>query len=259
MGMTIVKPAHYGIFVGVNVYESARLAPLSFCVNDAIEMRDLLTNSRTGIIERHNTRDFHDEAATKADVLACINEYVEKLQDSDSLTITWSSHGARPESDPDELFLATYDTGVADDKSFSNSIKFVEELMPLFQTVNNFIKVILDGCHIGDALARPIIAQNENVGIMAAAKREEDAYEAELLKHGVFTYHLLQALRSPFVLQGGRIPISMEDAHAHVYRPVVDYVRSVFGRDQHPTVAGHNIHRMPLIFQCADHHMPRAR
>ena len=258
MPMITDNATHYGIFVGVNRYESDRLEPLSFCVNDALEMRDVLTNPHTGIIELHNTRDFHDEGATKANILACINEFVQKLKGNDSLTITWSSHGTRPESDPGELYLATYDTVVANE-AFSNCIKFIEELMPLFQTVKNYIKVILDGCQIGDALARPIIAQNENVGIMAASKREEYAHEVAMLKHGVFTYHLLQTLRSPFVLQSGRIPISMEDAHAHAYRPVVDYVRSVFGRDQHPTVAGHNIHRMPLIFQCADHHTPRAR
>lgn len=249
----------YGIFVGINNYLSPRLESLNYCVNDAVEMRDTLTNEATGLVSRETSTLLTDAEATKSRVMKVIGDAVRNLRRDDSVTIYWACHGTRPQWDRSELYLVTHDTHVTDNE-IRNAVKFIEELVPLFQQVDGQVKVILDGCEVGDALARPVIAENENVGIMAATKREEKALEAKPLKHGVFTYHLLQTLCSTGVDAERDNLISMEAAHAYTYKPVVDYVTTHFpGHPQHPTVAGHRIHRMVLIKQAQPMELIRAR
>ena len=257
--MNLSVPTHHGVFVGINRYASTNLVDLNFCVNDALEMREVLTNDHTGLISPDASVLLTDSDATKTRVMASIADVVKKLHTGDTLTIYWASHGTRPASDRNELYLITHDTET-DGHEVTNAIKFIQELVPLFQDTDNFVMVLLDGCSVGDALARPIIAQNENIGIMAATKRDEHALEAEPLKHGVFTYHLLLTLRSPDVDADGDNHISMEEAHAYTYKPVLDYVAKNFpGHPQHPTVAGNNIHRMALIRQSIRQDSMRAR
>lgn len=238
---------NYGLFGGINEYLSPGLN-LSGCVNDAVKMHNLLTNENTGLIQSANAVQFLDEQAEKFKIIEHIKEAVSKLKQNDTLTIFWSSHGARPKLDEQELYLITHDTSIIE-KIPVNAIKFIEELVPIFQSVNNYVMVILDGCQVGDALARPIIANNENIGILSASKREEFAYEDNKLNHGVFTYHLLKTFTSMSVDSDDDGYISMEEAYAYTYRPVVDYVRQNIKRSQHPTCAGNNIHRMNLIKQ----------
>jgi uncharacterized caspase-like protein len=229
------------------------------CVNDAIEMRDVLTNERTGIINADNAFLMLNEQAKKSDIIKLIHEVVSKLEGSDTLTIYWASHGSRPKEDEEELYLVTHDTIVKDEEML-NSIKFIEELVPMFEKLNNYIIVILDGCYVGDALARPIIAENKNIGIMSATKREETALEDSRLNHGVFTYHLLLTLNSIDADADNDGYLSMEEAHVYTYKPVLDYVAKNFPRhQQHPTVAGNNIHRMKLIQRSVTEDSIRAR
>ena len=237
--------AHYGIFIGINDY--AHHLSLSFCVNDASEMREKMTNEATGLIREGNANIILNKEATKATIINSIEKVVPRLDVKDSLTIFWASHGHRPDYDEEELYLATYDM---DDKEnhFKNSIKFIEELVPIFVKTKASIKVILDGCSVGDALARPIISQNPNIGIMAASKKNERAVEDQRLKHGIFTFHLLLTLGSADVDSDNDGHIGMEEAHAHCYPAVVSYAtRSINGHKQHPTVAGNAIHEMQLI------------
>ncbi|MEM6751527.1 MAG: caspase family protein [Cyanobacteria bacterium P01_C01_bin.38] len=248
--------ANHGIFVGINNYASAGLNSLKGCVNDAVKMHDVLTNEKTGLIQSENTVQFLNEKATKNNIINQINEFVSKLNQDDSLTITWSSHGTRPDGDKQECYLMAYDTVVENGMPKENAIKFIEDLVPIFQNSNSYIIVILDGCQVGDALARPIIANNENIGIISASKREELAFEDTTLKHGVFTYHLLKTFTSIAVDSDDDGYISIEEAFAYTYRPVVDYVMKKYNRKQHPTSAGNNIHRMNLIKQASEKDIP---
>jgi hypothetical protein len=236
---------HHGIFVGINKY--AHHVQLAYCVNDAVEMRDKLTNEATGIIREADADIILDEEATKACIIKRIESIVPQLHMGDSLTFYVASHGTRPEDDEEELYLATHDT-YSSEHAFEGAIRFVAELVPIFATTKAFIKVILDGCSVGDALARPIISANNNIGIMAASKKRERALEDERLKHGIFTFHLLLTLGSSEVDSDDDAYIGMEEAHAYCYPKVVNYaVRNLKGQKQHPTVGGNAIHEMQLI------------
>ncbi|WP_375340490.1 caspase family protein [Plectonema radiosum] len=85
---------------------------LSGCVNDAVKMHNLLTNENTGLIQSANAVQFLNKQAEKFKIIEHIKETVSKLKQNDTLTIFWSSHGARPESDEQELYLITHDTSI---------------------------------------------------------------------------------------------------------------------------------------------------
>jgi uncharacterized caspase-like protein len=90
----------------------------------------------------------------------------------------------------------------------------------------------------GRALAvvdSPAIARSDRmpqgVGrvVITSSSDAEKSWEGERIKHGYFTYYLLEALQ--------RTPVSLEDIYAHLKANVPAAVRRDLNESQHPTIA----------------------
>lgn len=161
------------------------------------------------------------------------------------VVIYFSGHGAQTSDlePPDELdrrdeIIAPYDANLTD-AGFTNVVLDDELGQWLGAHAGVEVAVILDSCFSGGMeLGSPEHA------LLAASREDQESWETSLLEHGVFTYYLLEALRSPAndVNHDGWISIGeLSDA---VQGPVEAYVQQ-HGLDAQNPVAhidpGHDI------------------
>ena len=131
----------YGLFVGVNKYNSSMSSAGAFalngCVNDAYNMRDAWTDSKIGRGQPGNSYILTDASATFSAIRAKFQSLASSAVSGDIVLYYHSSHGGYDESTKttyicahDNLYL---DTEFADDLArFASGVKVV---------------VVLDTCH----------------------------------------------------------------------------------------------------------------
>jgi hypothetical protein len=84
------KDRKFGLFVGINAYTGG-ISPLRGCVNDATQMRDVMTG-RFGF-KAADTTLLTDAAATRDAILANLNKYATLAGPGDLVVFHYSGHG----------------------------------------------------------------------------------------------------------------------------------------------------------------------
>ena len=167
--------------------------------------------------------------------------------------IFFAGHGATekdvmsPDGDGLEKYLLPYD---ADPRDLYATALPMEEISRVFKRIRSERLVFLaDSCYSGASGGRTIditgiranisdafldrIASGKGRVIMTASGANEVSAENEELKHGVFTYYLVEGLKGMADADGDGL-ITVEE----VYRYVSDKVPQATGQEQHPVKKG---------------------
>lgn len=243
----------HAVIIGIDLYADPRIHNLSFAGYDARTIASLLCD-RIAPNERRVTL-LLDEQATRANIMKAIGEDLARAsRPGDTAIIYFAGHGSPERAAPrdeDLPYLVAHDTDY--ERIYSTGIDMVHDVTRWLQRLGAGLAVLfLDACFSGAAGGRtfggPVYLANRgrfrdelisikdlDLGagrvIIAAANDDEVALEFESLGHGVFTYHLLEALRqSP----AGSPTIGV----ATLYESVASAVRQATSTRQNPVLNG---------------------
>ena len=199
----------HALVVGVSDYADAAAPPLDFSVSDAQEIAHALTMPEYG----YTVAKLLDEQATRAGLLQALHQLFEG--DADNLLLYFSGHGA---SFPHGAYLCTVD---ANPNDLGVDLPFLARLVAAHARPGRTTTIILDCCHAGAMtfasvdrsapLLRPpqvtdsFVSLPEGNVLFAACRSDEAAHESLALGHGLFTYHLIEALLGSAANDDGNI------------------------------------------------------
>lgn len=228
------------LFIGIDHYQSPLISDLSCAVRDAQALYGLFGDA-------FGTSDSVLLSNGQATRLAILQE-IQNLQGAkpeDVVVIGFSGHGS------DSHHLITYD---ADPIALDVTAIPLDELTDVFSHIPaaNLI-LLLDCCFAGGAGAKvfhaPVATRASTSAeallkkisgkgrlIFTAATAEQEAIEDHRLKHGLFTFYVIEALRgAPEIVRAGHIPVLT--LFEFVTRSVVETARKI-RHQQEPTVKG---------------------
>ena len=204
-------PRRIALVVGNNTFDDPTFQPLQWAENDAAEVGRILEDRTYGGFDR--VIYLLGDTARRDRVLAELVSLRNDLRRQDTLVVFVSSHGTMkldPQGEP-QLFLVARDTRPADLRGTAIELA---ELQRFFSEIRAERKaLILDACYNGEGKSALQPTVQQRVARMEAAPSlsrkvrlgEAEAHlfastvgrparEDDTLRHGVFTYHLLEGL-----------------------------------------------------------------
>lgn len=198
------------LIIGINQYENA--SPLSFAVNDAEEVRDVLVNELN--FPEENITYLSDSDATKESILRSFMRYTETDVDlDDRIFVFFAGHGHTRTGIRGEVgYLVPYDANMAD---FSTFIRWDELTRNADLIRAKHMLFIMDACYGGLALTRNLhpgstrflkdMMLRYSRQVLTAGKADEVVSDSggPLPNHSVFTGHLIEGLRGKATTENG--------------------------------------------------------
>lgn len=232
--------ALHGLFIGIDRFASPRINWLSCARRDALALHTLFTDTfgPGGVL-------LDDEKATRGAIEAWFRTMTACGPD-DVVVITFSGHGSTTHE------LMTYD---ADPRDLQNTAIPLATLAGWFSHIPaRRLLCVLDCCFSGGMGAKVFVAEaaprsadsgesllDQMSGhgrlVLTAATATQRAWETGRYRHGLLTYHLIQALQgAEEVVDAGKVQVYR--LLEYVTRRVSADAASGFGKDQQPTLRG---------------------
>lgn len=200
----------WALVIGISSFHDPRLN-LRYARKDADAISALLKDPVYGRFSADHVRLVEDDQATTVNVRAGLNWLARQASPDDLALIYIATHGtARDQDEAGASYVVTFDTDTESrDGLYSTAIPLVE-ISNVVRTRLKALKavVILDTCHSQGAVSQTVTVPasmapqmvehiREGTGrvILGASQSEESSYESPKYGHGLFTFHLLDALR----------------------------------------------------------------
>lgn len=242
----------YALVIGIGRYRDEAITPLKYTNADARAFAELLADDEICGVPKENVRLLVDEEATLFAIKDSISGWLASKAGPDSTAIIfYAGHGDvepdRTQTSADALanYLLPYD--VSSSNLYASALS-KEEFQGLVRTVRCKRSVILmDACHSGGVAttgsrkmsvgySRDIyssLAEGSGSTVIAAAAPNQLSWEDKELGHGVFTHHLLEALRGEADVDGdGRV--TMTEVFDYLKKKVPETARRLGGAEQTP-------------------------
>lgn len=240
-------PALYAVVVGISDYADPRVRDLKYSDEDAISFFNFLKSQK----EKNVFRDVHiryllNKEASLKEVRSALSDLIDASED-DIVLFYFAGHGITDKGgDP---YLLTYDSNI--DELYATALP-MEEINSLLKRkiFSKRALIIADACHSGgiatnirgsDVYSRfyTLLKDTKGKAILTASRPQEYSEEKPSLRHGVFTYYLIQGLRGE--ADGDRI-ITLNELYDYVY----DKVKGTTRGAQHPYLGGNPAGDMPV-------------
>lgn len=215
----------HALIIGINTYQKA--SPLSYAVNDALEIRNLLVSDFEFPLE--NISYLTDAAATKSAILRAFFRYTkDDVGLDDRVLVFFAGHGHTLTGNRGEIgFLVPYDADMSDYSAF---IRWDDLTQNSELIRSKHVLFIMDACYGGLALTRHAQPGSTRFlkdmmlrharQVLTAGKADEVVADAggPLPNHSIFTGHLIEALQGKAATEGG--VITATGVMAYVYSKV---------------------------------------
>jgi hypothetical protein len=240
----------FGVVIGINKYKN--FPSLKYAVNDAREFYRYLTEVNQ--VPKDHVWLILDEEATLDKFRSTLGTVLRRSAGKDDTVIIFlAGHGATeqdpssPDGDGLEKYILPYN---ADPKDLYASALPMSEVARIFQRISSERLVFIgDTCYSGASGGRTIFAggtranvsgafldrlsQGKGRVIITASDANEVSAEKDELKHGIFTFYLLEGLRGKADLDKDGV-ITVDE----LYRYVSMKVPPATGQNQHPVMKG---------------------
>jgi len=211
----------YAIIVGVRSYGDANQNDLRYTGNDAQDLCAALLD-RAGFA-KENVHLFCDKPQgrfadlarepKRSDILSTLKEVAESALDTDLVLFYFAGHGAEISGSP---YLITNDTRMNVVKDTALDVLAVNEYFQKCRA--SHIVRLFDACRIGmgsrggsermsQGLANSLLKKNRGWLTFSSCSSCEVAYEHEDLKHGVFSYYLIEGIRGAAKNEEGTVTL----------------------------------------------------
>jgi len=240
----------WAVIIGINKYRN--LPSLKYASNDAHEFYRYLVEVNR--VPKENIWLVLDEEATLDKIRSVLGTRLRRSAGKEDMVIVYlAGHGAiesdssSPDGDGLEKYILPHN---ADPKDLYSSALPMAEIARVFQRISSERLVfITDTCYSGATGGRTVpvpgvrtnisgaflerISQGSGRVVLTASDANEVTVERDELRHGVFTYYLLEGLRGKADLDGDGV-ITVDE----VYRYVSIKVPQATGQSQHPVRKG---------------------
>jgi uncharacterized caspase-like protein len=254
----------WALIVGVSRFADRAVPQLNYTTADASAFAAELKDPAIGRFPAANVKVLTDDQATTKNIKEQLNWIARNAQPNDLVVIYVATHGSPRELDSagGVNYIVTYDTEIKnadnpdEDSLYATALPMVELANAVATRMKSLrTAVILDTCYSGGAVtnvSKKMGAGIANVSpsqanldrmsqgtgriVIAAASSNEESLESDQLRHGYFTYFLLQALKSG----NGMTPMSQ--VFSSVAQQVSDRVAADGKKDgqtlrQHPVMS----------------------
>jgi uncharacterized protein YgiM (DUF1202 family) len=252
--VTITRLTVYGqihaVVIGISRY--VHVPSLRFADRDAIAVAEYL-EKQVGV-PHGNVTLITNEQATLVNLKRVLGtELKRRAGEKDTVIIFYAGHGApeadasNPDDDGLEKYLVPHDGDPRDLYTTALPMREIENILQRLSAER--VVFITDACYSGatggrtfaTASRRAIVSDNflarlsrgKGRVVLTASRGNELSEERDELKHGVFTYYLLEGLRGSADLDGDGV-ITVDEVYAYVSLKVA----SATGQNQHPMKKG---------------------
>ncbi len=250
-GELITNSDLYVLAVGINRYKN-RAYNLNYARSDASSFVDKIQERSRKIFKNIRVINLFDSMAVKDSIVHKFRAIGYKAQPQDVFVFYYAGHGSIDTENPQaEYYLVPYDvTKIYGDNSQMNDKGIAaSELKNLLAQIKCQKQLILlDACHSGSAVATLMVrsaaseekaiyqlARSAGVVLIAASGTQQFATEFKTLKHGVFTYSLLEGLDGKGGLSEGDGKVTVNELKAYMEDRVPELSKQYGGSAQYPT------------------------
>jgi hypothetical protein len=240
------------VSIGIGKYQSPRIPALKYAINDAIAFVDYM--KKYNQIQDDHIWLLTDEDATLRNLKSTLGDKIrKKAGKNDTVFIFYAGHGA-PEVDPNspdgdglEKYILPNDTSPESLYSTALPMKEIREIFN--RIIAERVVFITDACYSGATGGRTFsfkrhrsnvsenfldrISQGKGRVILCACGANEPALEDDNLKHGVFTYYLLEGLKGAADADKNSYVTTDE-----IYNYLSTVIPHVTEHEQHPVKKG---------------------
>lgn len=238
--------------VGVSRYADPRLN-LAFAEDDARAVAQVLRDQERGsLYTAIRTKVLTNEEVTRESVLRTLDGFLERAAANDVVTIFMAGHGVQDRVTRSYYFLP-YAANTSNLVTAGLRMSDFDEMVRAVRRNVRAVVLMLDTCHAGALSAGGDVAAEELVGrlsagegfyLLAATKPGEESREQPELRHGAFTYALLEGLRGAGDADHDGL-LSLSDLFGYVARRVPLLTNGL----QHPY---HKMEGTDLVYAAVD-------
>lgn len=241
----------YLLTIGINDYKNPKY-DLDYAVNDAKSFGKAISKGADTLFNEIFTFNITNELATKQVIEETIAQIEEKIGPEDVFVFYYAGHGvmsyAKDPADAD-FYIVTHDvTNLYGDVAMLNEKAVsASELMQFSMEISAEKQLfILDACHSGGALdafatrgdgrekALAQLARSTGTFFLTASQDAQYANEVGNLKHGLFTYALLEIIEGNFGDNGDK-KVTVNELKSYVEDRVPELSEEHRGTPQYPT------------------------
>ncbi len=219
----------WALIIGIGSFTDPNIAPLRYTSSDAQSFSDALTDPKIGGFKPDHVRSLLDDQATTKNIKIQLNWLARSAGPDDLVVVYVATHGSSRDLDTVGVnYIITHDTEIGatidPDTLYATALPMVEISNAIATRVKaRKAAIFLDTCYSGNAAVKDPkmiapgiknsapskatldhIKQGAGRMVFAAAGTDEESLESDSLKHGFFTYYLVQALQQ----EGGAVPLS---------------------------------------------------
>jgi uncharacterized caspase-like protein len=244
----------YAVIVGISQYRDPRIRKLDYTRADAQAFYNLLLDRQRAGLVPENVKLLLDGEATRFSIEDTISDWLFKRATAESTVLVFFAGHGGTESDKTGIekdgiakYLLPWDTNP--DNLFASAVSS-NHFNQLLKTIKaERLVMFMDSCYSGglpERGARDIgivddpykrLAEGKGRLVIAAAQPNQRSWEEPSLGHGIFTYHLIEALQGKADLdQDGYV--SILEVYNYLQRVVPDSVRRLCNSLQEPLLVG---------------------
>jgi Caspase domain len=222
-------PDRWALIIGIGSFTDKNIEPLRYTASDAQSFQDALLDPKIGGFKPANVHSLLNDQATTKNIKMQLNWLARSAGPDDLVVVYVATHGSSRDLDTVGVnYIITHDTEIGanidPDSLYATALPMVEIANAIATRVKaRRAAIFLDTCYSGNAtvkntkLIAPGIAnaapsqqtldhikQGAGRMVFAASGTEEESLESDTLKHGFFTYFLVEALHT----QGSSVPLS---------------------------------------------------
>ncbi len=190
----------HALIVAVETYQDRRITPVKYAENDASALASVIRQH--GYLETNATLLF-SSSATKARIESTLRTRFRSLEEDDNLLVFYAGHGF---SSNGKNFITCHDTVLSDLPA--TSIPFQVLFTALRESRCQRIVLMLDCCHSGlpinesmrgllsemtDDEFEDFCGESQYHIAFSSCNIDELSFSSSNLKHGIWTYHLIEA------------------------------------------------------------------
>ena len=220
----------WALIVGIAQFSDPHIHSLQYTTSDAQSFQDALLDPKIGNFKPENVHSLLNDQATTKNIKMQLNWLARSAGPDDVVVVYVATHGSARELDTVGVnYIITHDTEIGSetvdpDSLYATALPMVDIANAIATRVKaGRAAIFLDTCYSGNAAVKDSklmapgiknaapsqqmlnhIKQGSGRMVFAASGTEQESLESDTLKHGFFTYYLVQALRQ----EGGTTPLS---------------------------------------------------
>ncbi len=251
-GQVLATSSLHMLVIGINQYMNAAYN-FNYAKPDASAFAEVMSQRGHKLFKSINKIELYDANATKETIIKALKDIAAKAKPEDVFVFYYAGHGSLDEEHKDAEGDSPFYFVPSDVTKMYGSSQLVEkglssnEMRKYLTDIKSTKQIVLmDACHSGGALKNMSVraagndekaiiqlARSSGVVWIASSGSKQFATEFDVLKHGVFTYALLEAFNGKG--DNGDHKLTANELKFYMEERVPELTQQYGGQSQYPT------------------------